>query len=117
MRFLDQQANEFNPQFHYLAQIALEIHRQFRKDPGKYKLSDFLIKFVRKKKDIKREFTPEEKEKKIAEIKSTMYGIMAMSQIRQKRISKAREALLARRMARNDSGRKGVRTARRSSDG
>lgn len=53
MAYLEEEVNDFNPLYYYLAQIAAEVRRNISKDPTKPKLKDFLIKFGAEKKDTK----------------------------------------------------------------
>lgn len=45
---LEAERNDFKPEFHYLAQIALEVHRVLMKNPREVTLQDFLLEFETK---------------------------------------------------------------------
>jgi hypothetical protein len=62
--YLEEEVNYFHREDYFWAQIALEIRRVLAKNPNKYQMKDFLVKFKSSKPEVKKPLTEEEKKQR-----------------------------------------------------
>lgn len=73
--YLEEEVNHFHREDYFMAQVALEVRRVLAKNPNKYKLKDFLIKFRSDKPEPQRPLTEEEKKQRVAKSMAYWLGI------------------------------------------
>lgn len=85
MEYLDWEINAFDKTCYYLAMIAAETRRPNVKKGVIVKVEDFIIKFVSKKREMKKEETPMDVQMKANTMKHFFFGLTGLTGKRKKR--------------------------------